>query len=107
MKEKRQANDSKFGEYGINVNFVEIKNQYISIRTYERGVEDETLSCGSGAVATAISSHYKGLVKNYSEILIQTLGGALKVDFKCEKEKYFKTYLSGKTQKVFSGIISI
>ena len=98
----------KFLKEGVNVNFIEhINKNRFKLRTYERGVEDETLSCGSGAVAAAISAHYKGLAKNYSEILIQTLGGALKVDFKCEKEKYFKTYLSGKTQKVFSGIISI
>ena len=83
-----------------------LQNRF-KLRTYERGVEDETLSCGSGAVAAAISAHYKGLVENYSEILIQTLGGSLKVDFKYEKEKYFKIYLTGKAQKVFSGIMSI
>ena len=98
----------KFIKEGVNVNFIEhIKENRFKLRTYERGVEDETLSCGSGAVAAAISAHYKGLVENYSEILIQTLGGSLKVDFKYEKEKYFKIYLSGKAQKVFSGIMSI
>ena len=98
----------KFLKEGVNVNFIEhINKNSFKLRTYERGVEDETLSCGSGAVAAAISAHYKGLVENYSEILIQTLGGSLKVDFKNEKEKYFNIYLSGKAQKVFSGIISI
>ena len=79
----------------------------IKLRTYERGVEDETLSCGSGAVAAAVSVHYNGLIKDFSDILIETLGGTLKVNFNFEEKIYNKIYLSGKAQKVFSGKISI
>ena len=98
----------KFLKEGVNVNFIEhIYENKIKLRTYERGVEDETLSCGSGAVAAAVSVHYNALVKGFSEILIETLGGTLKVNFNFEEKTYNKIYLSGKAQKVFSGKILI
>ena len=97
-----------FLKEGINVNFIEhMYENRIKLRTYERGVEDETLSCGSGAVAAAVSVHYNGLIKDFSDILIETLGGTLKVNFNFEEKIYNKIYLSGKAQKVFSGKISI
>ena len=97
-----------FLKEGINVNFIEyMYENKIKLRTYERGVEDETLSCGSGAVAAAVSVHYNGLIKDFSDILIETLGGTLKVNFNFEEKIYNKIYLSGKAQKVFSGKISI
>ena len=105
---KKIRNSSSFAENGVNVNFVEqISEDEFSVRTYERGVEDETFSCGSGAVAAAISIHHKGLVNNFHEVFIQTLGGPLKVDFNFENKLYNNIYLSGKAEKVFSGKISI
>ena len=98
----------KFSKEGVNVNFIEqIGLNKFKLRTYERGVEDETFSCGSGAVAAAISIHHKGLVNNFHEVFIQTLGGSLKVDFNFENKLYNNIYLSGKAEKVFSGKISI
>ena len=98
----------KFLKQGVNVNFIKhIDGNKIKLRTYERGVEDETLSCGTGAVAAAISAHHNGLVKDFSEILIETLGGLLKVNFNFKKKLYNNIYLSGIAQKVFSGKISI
>ena len=97
-----------FLKEGINVNFIEhMYENKIKLRTYERGVEDETLSCGSGSVAAAVSVHYNGLIKGFSQILIETLGGLLKVNFNFEEKIYNKIYLTGKAQKVFSGKISI
>ena len=98
----------KFLKEGVNINFIEhMFENKIKLRTYERGVEDETLSCGSGAVAAAVSVHYNKSIKGFYEILIETLGGSLKVNFNFEKKTYNKIYLSGKAQKVFSGKILI
>ena len=54
---KKIRYNSQFNEIGVNVNFVEIIDDNISLRTYERGVENETLSCGTGAVAVALALH--------------------------------------------------
>ena len=77
------------------------------MRTYERGVENETLSCGTGAVAAAIAAHYNRIVQDFPQILIKTLGGLLEVNFNFEKKMYNNIYLSGKAKKIFSGKISI
>ena len=72
--------NERFKNDGTNVNFVQIKNQKLYIRTYERGVEDETLACGTGVVASVLSAYEANLIsKNSVEII--TMGGDLKVDF--------------------------
>lgn len=92
---------------GINVNFIS-KNtdNSFQIRTYERGVEDETLSCGTGAVAAAIALNILSLADS-SEINLKTKGGLLNIKFKKSKNKYTDIYLSGKVKKVFDGIIKV
>ena len=87
--------------YGVNVNFMQrFSDKEISIRTYERGVEDETLSCGTGAMASAYAA-YKWF--NASEyILINVLGGKLKV---CFDENFQSVYLCGKVEKITDGEI--
>lgn len=89
---------------GINVNFVQKESQNrFKIRTYERGVEDETLACGTGAVAAALAMHFKGeTIQNSIEM--ETLGGLLKVDFKSMGTGYTDIYLQGPATYVFSGI---
>lgn len=70
----------------VNINFVEIKNNFINVRTYERGVEDETLACGTGATYVAIACSYLGKIKsNICICHIKMPGGNLTVEF--EKEK--------------------
>ncbi len=97
---------NEFIKDGINVNFVQcIDKNIIKLRTYERGVENETLACGTGAVASAIAAHYKRKVKNFSKILVETLGGDLLVNFTYKSKIYNNIYLSGKTEKIFSGKI--
>jgi diaminopimelate epimerase len=87
---------------GTNVNFIEQTADGINIRTYERGVEDETLACGTGATAAAIAYaiHTNSFNK---EIKVQALGGLLRLSFEHHLGKFTKIVLSGPTQRVFSG----
>ena len=96
---------SPYFEDGTNVNFVEqINNNTFKVRTYERGVEDETLSCGTGVTAVAIASH---AAKKSTEktINLQTLGGTLEVSFDKEDNNYRNIVLKGPATFVFKGEI--
>lgn len=89
---------------GINVNFLQKKNNSnFLIRTYERGVEDETLACGTGAVAAAIVMHNIGETLGNTNLEIDTLGGSLKVDFDFDNSIYKNIFLEGPAKFVFSG----
>jgi len=92
-----------FNPEGINVNFVKITRNELYVRTYERGVERETLSCGTGVVASAISASIKSGTDKKS-FLINTRGGPLEVSFERSGEKRFKNIiLSGPVAFVFFG----
>jgi len=99
---KKIRYNSKFKEKGINVNFVSENNDEISVRTYERGVENETLSCGTGSVASAIA-YYKKFKPNSNKIELKTLGGNLKVEFEEKNNKFENVYLEGAAKFVFEG----
>ncbi len=92
---------------GTNVNFVEQLNaDSFKIRTYERGVEDETLSCGTGATAVAIAMNNLGKTAA-NKITIQVEGGEVEVSFDQNEEKYYNVMLTGAAKQVFKGEISI
>ncbi len=92
---------------GSNVNFVEKENENtFKVRTYERGVEDETLSCGTGVTAVAIASH-KAKKTNKTEITLNTLGGKLEVSFDYDNNIYKNVFLKGKAKHVFNGEITV
>jgi diaminopimelate epimerase len=98
-----------FKKEGINVNFVAVTapNQ-IDIATYERGVENETLSCGTGVTAAAIAYHAEYTPTAVSsQITIQTKGGALAVKFQFDNNIYDNIWLSGAATLVFEGSITL
>lgn len=99
-------NSSDYLEDGINVNFVQLTKNELFIRTYERGVEDETLSCGTGAIASAIAANESGLL-NSDRIKVNVLGGQLEVSFSKVGSKYSNIHLIGPTKFVFNGEVDV
>jgi diaminopimelate epimerase len=99
-KEIRYNKD--FSPAGTNVNFIQIKNDEISIRTFERGVENETLACGTGSVAAAV---IVSAIKNLNPpIILKTWGGdELIVDFQRLGDRFEKVSLTGPAKTVFTG----
>jgi len=107
---RKLRHHSHFAPAGTNANFVQLKNsQLLEIRTYERGVEDETLACGTGVVASALIHHF--LSGAPSPISVITQGGdRLQVDFEVAKEdphQIKQVTLTGPADFVFEGTISI
>ena len=100
-KGKKLRFSNEFGDYGINVNFAEV-NDGISIRTYERGDEIESLSCGTGSVATAIALYEIEKIDN-TNVSINTTGGTLEVSFHDDGKSYVNIWLSGEASMVYSG----
>ena len=94
----------RFSEEGINVNFVSHKEDEIHMRTYERGVEGETLSCGTGVTAVALASAVKD--GDFTQKII-TNGGELTVNFHKEGELFQKIQLQGPANHVFSGLVKL
>jgi diaminopimelate epimerase len=87
---------------GANVNFVRVENDHeITIRTYERGVEGETLSCGTGAVASAYVAHRIGKTDDW--VVVHTAGGSLRISLAADGE----AFMAGTAVRVFDGTIDL
>lgn len=98
-------NSANYKKEGINVNFVEqIRDNEIFVRTYERGVEAETLSCGTGVTASAITFMKD---RNISSVVVKTLGGNLKVYAEKRESIFRNVWLEGSAKQVFKGNIKI
>jgi diaminopimelate epimerase len=96
----------EYEEQGINVNFVEIEDRRIYVRTYERGVENETYSCGTGVTASALVCAHNDL--GFNRVEVQTLGGNLAVEFKKhENDTFNDIWLCGPATFVFKGEITL
>jgi diaminopimelate epimerase len=109
VKEGRAIRNSKeFKAKGINVNFAmyDTAKKVLNVRTYERGVENETLSCGTGVVASAIAAQF--VSKGKFKTNIQTPGGRLQVSFKKDKENSAtNVVLTGPAEFVFEGEVEV
>jgi diaminopimelate epimerase len=97
-----------YKEQGINVNVLkEIDSNHIAIATYERGVEDETLSCGTGATACALLWDFISS-ESLNEVFVKVKGGELSVQFeRNQQDGYSNIYLIGPATKVYDGIIEL
>ncbi|MEL4308778.1 diaminopimelate epimerase [Joostella sp. CR20] len=97
----------KYGSTGSNINFVVKENDTtFNVRTYERGVEDETLSCGTGVTAVAIAM-FETAKTSEDKLTLKTPGGDLKVSFEKHEGGYKNIHLEGPATQVFSGKITI
>jgi len=97
--------DKNISENGVNVNFVKIFNKELFVRTYERGVEAETLSCGTGVAASTIAYYIK--TGKQKEVNVKTKGGQLSVSFDIIENKFVEIFLLGLANFVFSGEVEI
>ncbi|MDA3860916.1 MAG: hypothetical protein PF445_06795, partial [Melioribacteraceae bacterium] len=99
----KEIRDSKYFEpLGTNVNFISIKNGIINIRTYERGVESETLACGTGSVASSMISFLNGKISPPVKLITRS-GENLEVDFNYSNNQFGNVSLTGPAKIVFEG----
>src|SRR5690606_29517659 len=100
----RNIRNKIYGKEGANVNFVAQNDDAIfSVRTYERGVEDETLSCGTGVTAVAIAMFEMDKTSE-NKVILKTPGGQLQVRFEKTDSGYKNVYLEGPATQVFKGV---
>ncbi len=106
-KEGAKLRYGLYGEQGSNINFVDQAGEdTFNVRTYERGVEDETFSCGTGVTAVALAMYHSGKT-NSDSVKIVTPGGDLQVKFKSHANGYEQIWLTGPARLVFKGEIHV
>lgn len=105
---RRRRHEPPFTEDGINVNFIEKRNDGIFVRTYERGVEDETLSCGTGVTACAlVTPLIYSQWQDANTVKVMTRGGELSVRFRNKEGSFQDIWLTGPATKVYEGQINL
>ena len=97
----------RFKEKGTNVNFVQAGPSGLHIATYERGVEDETLACGTGVTAAALAYYLREGKNTALQVPVQAKGGALSVRFRAGQDGFDQIWLCGPAEFVFTGKIEI
>ncbi len=100
---KKIRNQLNYKEKGINVNFVEAEGEGYFVRTYERGVEDETFACGTGVTAVALAMAAKKNLKGHIKTPIRVLGGKLLITFNSNENTFTNIFLTGPAEMVFKG----
>lgn len=105
---RKIRNSERFMEDGTNVNFIEKKEDALFVRTYERGVEDETYSCGTGVVASSLVAALTGASTAKNHCHVSTLGGSLEVSFeKVLAQNFYNIWLKGPAVMVYAGHIHL
>jgi len=100
-------NNDTYRAKGINVNFVEPMSEGYFVRTFERGVEDETYACGTGVTAVALAMAKHNAQTGHITTPIKVLGGNLNIKFDYNGHKYTDIFLEGPAVKVFEGDINL
>ena len=98
--------NGRFTAEGTNVNFISIDDDVLNIRTYERGVEDETLACGTGVTAAVLTAHATRQFQG-TELKVKARGGNLIVKFEEANGGYQNIWLEGPAEFVFKGSINV
>lgn len=94
-----------FQPRGTNADFVEVIDRHkIRVRTYERGVEDETLACGTGDVASVLAAAERGLVDSPTDVVVQS-GETLRIYFAKKNDRFQEIYLEGRVKMVYQGLL--
>lgn len=103
---RRIRNLARYKSEGVNVNFVCPEKDFLQIRTYERGVEDETLSCGTGVTAAALVAVQEKMIDGADGLVrLQTPGGSLTVRYQLDDKGFREIWLEGPAGAVFQGTI--
>lgn len=103
---KIRYNDTYRSE-GINVNFIEDLGDHYFVRTYERGVEDETYACGTGVTAVALAMAKQKDQRGAISTPVRVLGGNLNIRFNYDGERFTDIFLEGPAEFVFSGVVEV
>jgi diaminopimelate epimerase len=94
-----------FAPRGTNANFAEVLDRHkMKVRTYERGVEDETLACGTGVVASVLAAAGRGLLDSPVDVLVQS-GESLRIYFTKKDDSFGEIYLEGKVKIIYQGLL--
>jgi len=105
-KEGKRVRENPEFRNGANVTFYQrIGRNRLKVRTYERGVEKETLSCGTGASACVTAAILSGDCERGKEAYLETKGGQLKVEIAFQEERPTGAYLTGPAEQVFRGVL--
>jgi diaminopimelate epimerase len=104
---KEIRNNTTYKQDGINVNFVEDQGDYLFVRTFERGVEDETYACGTGVTAVALALAYQKKEAGHFETPVKVLGGNLSIRFDYDGDRFANVFLCGPAEKVFEGTYTV
>ena len=102
---KQLRHNKAFGKKGSNINFVSLKGDTLFVRTYERGVESETLACGTGITASAIAMSVSGNIKSPIACVAKN-GEKFKVWFEYKQNQVSSIYMQGPAKQVFKGEIN-
>lgn len=100
-------NNSTYQDQGINVNFIEDKGDHYFVRTFERGVEDETYACGTGVTAVALAKAKELDEPGHFTRAIKVLGGDMRVEYDYDGKSFSNIFLCGPAELVFTGRITL